>query len=183
MSDQTTPLPPAGWYADPENPAAERWWNGSTWGDQRRASTLVPPVPAAPEPVAPVMPPIAPAPVAPSAVDERPNPYATPSPYATPAPSPYAGPPRPPNPNPTALVGFIISMSAILLNLIFTGLVGIAGGIVSAIGLSKANRLAAQGVAENGRGLAIAGTIVGFATGGFTILVGVVVLVITYPAR
>ena len=125
-------------------------------------------------------------------VDERPNPYATPStpnPYAQPnpyaatgAPSPYATPPRAPNRNPTALVGFIISMSAILLNLVFTGLVGIAGGIVSAVGLSKANRLAAQGVAANGRGLAIAGTIVGFVTGGFTILVWVLFLVFTYAA-
>lgn len=42
--------PVAGWYADPENPAGERWWNGSSWSDSRRPSTqaAVPPVPPAP---------------------------------------------------------------------------------------------------------------------------------------
>lgn len=51
MSD----LPPAGWYADPENPGNERWWNGSTWSDDRRAvqtATAAPPPPyVAPGPV------------------------------------------------------------------------------------------------------------------------------------
>lgn len=42
--------PVAGWYADPEDPAQERWWNGSSWSDSRRPSTqvAVPPVPPAP---------------------------------------------------------------------------------------------------------------------------------------
>jgi hypothetical protein len=32
MSDQTkVMLPPPGWYADPENPARERWWSGASW--------------------------------------------------------------------------------------------------------------------------------------------------------
>jgi Protein of unknown function (DUF2510) len=25
------PLPPAGWYPDPANPSALRWWDGSAW--------------------------------------------------------------------------------------------------------------------------------------------------------
>jgi hypothetical protein len=32
------PQPPiAGWYPDPENEAGDRWWNGSSWSDHRRA--------------------------------------------------------------------------------------------------------------------------------------------------
>ncbi len=37
MSDASAPQP--GWYADPENPAGERWWNGSGWSDHKRDST------------------------------------------------------------------------------------------------------------------------------------------------
>lgn len=32
MSDS----PPAGWYADPHSPLAERYWDGGTWSDQTR---------------------------------------------------------------------------------------------------------------------------------------------------
>jgi len=27
----TPPLPPPGWYPDPANPSAMRWWDGSAW--------------------------------------------------------------------------------------------------------------------------------------------------------
>ena len=41
MSTQQTPTtPPAGWYPDPQNPAAQRYWDGAAW-----ASTLVGPRP------------------------------------------------------------------------------------------------------------------------------------------
>jgi Protein of unknown function (DUF2510) len=29
--------PVAGWYADPENAASDRWWDGSEWSQHRRA--------------------------------------------------------------------------------------------------------------------------------------------------
>jgi hypothetical protein len=29
------PLPPAGWYSDPEQPQTQRYWNGEQWTDQR----------------------------------------------------------------------------------------------------------------------------------------------------
>ena len=32
MTDQSEGvLPPPGWYADPQNPARERWWSGASW--------------------------------------------------------------------------------------------------------------------------------------------------------
>ncbi|WP_216851897.1 DUF2510 domain-containing protein [Herbiconiux sp. VKM Ac-2851] len=32
MTDQTEGvLPPPGWYADPQDPARERWWSGASW--------------------------------------------------------------------------------------------------------------------------------------------------------
>ncbi len=34
MSEASAPV--AGWYPDPENSEAERWWNGSGWSDHRR---------------------------------------------------------------------------------------------------------------------------------------------------
>jgi hypothetical protein len=219
MSDSQTPLPPAGWYADPENPAGERWWNGVAWGEERRAKDAVPPIPPAPvaaEPIvvpaaaeapvtavsaesvaatptvaepavaepaaaewvaaAPVVAAPAAAPVAPvvAPTEERPNPYASAAPYGTTTPSyayaPSAYAPSAPSGNPVALVGFIIALASIVLNFILTGLVGIAGGIVSAIGLARANRLAQQGITPNGKGLAIAGTIIGFVGGGLSII-------------
>jgi hypothetical protein len=130
------------------------------------------------------------------AADPRPDPYgyvaaqnlapaAAPGPYT---PNPYAAnsyitqgyAPAPRNPNVVGLVGFIVSMAGILLNIWLFGIVGIAGGIVSAIGLAKANRLAQQGVFPNGRGLALAGTIVGFVTGGLTFIgsvIGVILII------
>ncbi|WP_249522996.1 superinfection immunity protein [Modestobacter marinus] len=29
--------PQPGWYRDPSDPLAERWWDGAGWGDTRRA--------------------------------------------------------------------------------------------------------------------------------------------------
>jgi hypothetical protein len=30
-----TDTPPAGWYADPEDPSQQRYWDGSTWTEHR----------------------------------------------------------------------------------------------------------------------------------------------------
>ncbi len=235
MSDSSS-LPPAGWYADPENPGQERWWNGASWSDHRRPApgAVPPPPPVAPGapaaddlPTTPVgadgVPGIPDAPdhvddatdvtpafAAPSS-DPRPDPYGlaatsaaattTPAyggaPAAAPAGTPpgtppgappaYGSPaaaypgyaPRPANPNVIGLVGFIISMVAILLNLWMLALPGIAGGILSAVGLARANRLRREGVANHGRGLALAGTIVGVGTAALTILLIIVFAVIS----
>ena len=34
---------PAGWYDDPQDPTQQRYWDGSTWTDQRRAQQGAPP--------------------------------------------------------------------------------------------------------------------------------------------
>ncbi|QAY61378.1 DUF805 domain-containing protein [Microbacterium protaetiae] len=33
-----TPLPPAGWYPDPQGGTGERWWNGAAWSTETRAA-------------------------------------------------------------------------------------------------------------------------------------------------
>ena len=35
-SGDAPPGPVPGWYADPENPGSERYWDGTFWSDQRR---------------------------------------------------------------------------------------------------------------------------------------------------
>jgi hypothetical protein len=186
MSDPNA-LPIAGWYPDPENDKGDRWWNGATWSDHRRArndpsqakapaapaASSTPAVPAAPGvpatpgvPAVPV-PPVAPAPAA--AV----NPYATADPYAgppAPAYAPYAPAyapnyaPASPMRNPLALGGMITSLVALLFNFILFGAPGIAGGIVSIFALRRANQLVREGVTlGNGRGMAITGIASGFA--------------------
>ncbi|MDG2026887.1 MAG: DUF2510 domain-containing protein [Acidimicrobiales bacterium] len=42
------PLPASGWYPDPDGPAGERYWNGSTWTDERRVAGPPPPPGMAP---------------------------------------------------------------------------------------------------------------------------------------
>jgi hypothetical protein len=51
MSAQGTPSAPAGWYADPQNPAHGRYWDGSAWTELRHAPGQ--PFPAAPPLTAP----------------------------------------------------------------------------------------------------------------------------------
>jgi hypothetical protein len=175
MSDPNA-QPIAGWYPDPENEAGDRWWNGATWSDHRRARNAGPgwaPAEAASAgaaaagataaPVAGAAPGIPVPPLAPAAGAARPNPYGGTSataaaypgatyPAAAPGAQPYAPPyaynyaPRTPMQNVPAFAGMITSLCAILFNFILFGLPGIIGGSISIYGLVKANRLAASGV-------------------------------------
>lgn len=180
MSDPNA-APIAGWYPDPENEAGDRWWNGATWSDHRRARNGGPgwapsdsaAAPAGVAPAAGAAPGIPVPPVAAGPAD-RPNPYAgtaapTAYPAAAPGAQPYAPPyaynyaPRTPMQNVPAFAGMITSLSALLFNWILFGLPGIVGGSISIVGLVKANRLAASGVTTgNGKGYALVGIIAGF---------------------
>lgn len=171
MSDSTS-SPQAGWYPDPERAGQDRYWNGTAWSEDRRPSA--PAVP--PAPVAPAVPPV---PAAPGSADvapvvatapAAPSPYAA-SPYAA---SPYAAAPASPT-NTLALVGMIV---AIVGTVLFIGVGAIAGAIVSIFGLRKARELQAQGYPSTGRGLALAGVIVGFVGGAFDILVFLLAIVL-----
>ncbi|WP_395640051.1 DUF2510 domain-containing protein [Pseudolysinimonas sp.] len=183
MSDVTPPA--AGWYADPENPAGERWWNGSGWSDHKRDATVVAPVYSDP----------APAPVetgftfgSPASAGARPDPYAPPpaaqpyygapaAPYAPApyAPAPYGAPAPGTGTNGLAIAGLIVSAAGWL---ILGGLAAIAGIILSAFGLSRARQLDALGHPNSGRGIALAGLVIGIVV--FVISIIVVVVYIAF---
>ncbi|MBN9607384.1 MAG: DUF2510 domain-containing protein [Actinomycetales bacterium] len=200
MAEDSSPI--AGWYPDPENVTLERWWNGVAWSDQRRPSTVpvANPLPEAPAayaaPAAPSAPAAsasvaaAPAPVdaaaaaatapaQPSAAPYPAQPYAAQpyaaQPYAAPgygAPAPYGYPPAPPS-NGLALAGILTSGIGALLNWTLVGLPGIAGGILSILGVRRARELQAMGVADTRRGMAIAGIWIGFGGAALTWLLGI----------
>lgn len=169
MSDASAP-PPAGWYADPENAAGERWWNGSSWSDHKRAAA----------PATPTIAPVAPAAAATgftygsTAPGARPDPYApmpvggapvAGSPYV--APLPYGAASAVPGVNGLALAGLLVGAIGWL---IVPVLASAAGIVLSAIGLSHAKNREATGHPKPGRGLAIAGLVVSIAILSLTIL-------------
>ena len=155
MSDVAPPQ--AGWYQDPENPSGERWWNGSGWSDQKRAATTAAAVPVADTTGFTFGNP---------AAEGRPDPYAPPT-YATPptyAPAspyvaaPYGAPAYGPRSNGLAIAGLIVSAGGwIVLGVIAS----IAGIILSAFGLARAKQAEAAGNPNSGRGIAMAGLIIG----------------------
>ena len=211
MSDVSAPQP--GWYADPENPAGERWWNGSGWSDHKRDSTEIVPPPASPSftvaplaptlgtaaPAAPIAPgspvvpgsPVAPgtpvAPIAPTdstgftfgspapvSSDPRPDPYAPPAPgvampyYSSPyVGAPYGAPAYGSGVNGLALAGLLTSAIGWF---IIPVVASIAGIILSAFGLRTARQREAAGNPNTGRGLAMAGLIVGIIIGAITVI-------------
>jgi hypothetical protein len=190
MSDPNA-LPIAGWYPDPEDDKGDRWWNGATWSDHRRPRNAGPgwapssakkkpaaKKAAAAEPAAaePAAIPVPPAPAAAAAIPgiAAPAPAPAASPYTgapgQPAYAPYApayaynyAPPQPMR-NPLALGGMITSLVGLLFNWILFGAPGIVGGIISIVGLRKANQLIREGVTVgNGKAMAITGIATGFA--------------------
>jgi hypothetical protein len=49
-----TQTPPAGWYADPDNSAQQRYWDGSTWTEERQDRVESPPPPPPPPMASPM---------------------------------------------------------------------------------------------------------------------------------
>ena len=171
MSDATSPQ--AGWYADPENPAGERWWNGSGWSDQKRAATTA----AATDSTGFTF--------GNPAAATRPDPYAPPtyasqptytaqsaagSPYvAAPYGSPYAS-----RSNGLAIAGLIVSAGGWIVLGVLASIVGI---ILSAFGLARAKQAEAAGNPNSGRGIAMAGLVIGIVVTILGILIFVLYLV------
>ncbi len=166
MSDQNAALPVAGWYPDPEHDGQDRWWDGANWADHRRPRGGAAAAPAAPSYA--YVPAGTPEPYgangAPSGAVAQ-QPYGVvPQPYG------YSYAPAAPQ-NVPALVGFILAIVGFVLGFIFYGIIGLAGGIVSIVGLVKANQLRRAGVPTHRWGMALTGVIVGFAAPVLTILV------------
>lgn len=163
MSDVTPPQ--AGWYADPENPVGERWWNGSGWSDQKRTATADAGFRFG----------------SPTAADPRPDPYAPPTyttqssyaqpSYAQPSPyvaAPYGAPAYGSRSNGLAIAGLIVSAGGWIIFGIFASIAGI---ILSAFGLARAKQAEAAGNPNSGRGIAMAGLIIGIVVSVLSILV------------
>ncbi|MGW9631534.1 DUF2510 domain-containing protein [Agromyces sp. NPDC055520] len=83
MSDPT--LPAAGWYPDPSDAAAQRWWDGARWTEH-----VAPAAPVAPAQEVPVVPVVPVAPVAPVTPGYAPAYPAAPA-YGAGQPAPYGG--------------------------------------------------------------------------------------------
>lgn len=165
MTAPTTGNPPAGWYTDPSNPAAERWYDGTAWTTHVQAPPP-PPAPVEPAPVAQqygytpdVTTPLS------SFGYTAPDPrfsYGTPDPrFSSTAPAPSTGWIQPvsshylANPsgdlsagkNTPARVGLVVSILAML----GVPIAGIAGIILATIGLKRARTLESAGWAPKGR--------------------------------
>jgi hypothetical protein len=76
--------------------------------------------------------------------------------------------------NTPALVGFILAASSVLFPFVLNSF---AGGIVSAVGLGRARRLAAGQALATGRGFALAGVLIGFIWGAIC-LIGVILAIV-----
>jgi len=124
-------LPPANWYPAPDDPSRERWWNGAEWSDTFRAAGQ-PTVPPVPTPGQP--------------------------PAYTPGyPQPQSGAAVPKNG--LALAGLIVSIVSVLIGIY--GVVSIVGIALSGAGLSRANKMQAEGSLPIGKNAAIAGIVIG----------------------
>jgi hypothetical protein len=162
--------PVAGWYPDTEVPGGERWWNGVQWSDQRRTSAPAAPPPPPAAPAAAPAPEAAPAPPAAPGYTAAPGDAAAsiPAPVgaaaSTPGYSAVPGSVPPPayaaqpvvstQQNALAITGLCLSIVSLFIG--FFGTVPIAGVVVSVLGYRKSVELGGKG-----RGLAIAGIIVG----------------------
>lgn len=173
MTTPTTGNPPAGWYADPSDPAMQRWYDGTGW------TTHVQPVPT-PAPAVPT--PVVPTPVTPqygygatAAADTQYGytaPAASPYGYTAPATSQYGytAPTATPgwvqpvenhylaNPsgdlaagkNTPARVALVVS----ILGMLGVPIAAIGGIVLSIVGLKRARSLEDVGWSPKGRGMA-----------------------------
>jgi hypothetical protein len=147
-------LPIAGWYPDPEVQGHDRWWDGSSWSENRRVVGGAPAAPPAPA-----------AATGPVPGRRGPGLYIPGETVLQPAPS-YA--PVAVVRNAPAMIGFILSLSGFVMPFAVNS---IAGGIVSIVGLRRSKELAGNGIFSNGRSISIAGILIGFIWGALCLLI------------
>jgi hypothetical protein len=187
MPDENPALPVAGWYPDPENDGQDRWWDGANWSDHRRPTQGAQSAPAAPtapvyayvpagtaEPYGSTASPYGP--VTPADPGAQVQPYGAYGSYPA-----YGYQVRPPQ-NVAALVGFILALVGFVLGYFTYGLLALAGGIVSIVGLVKAAKMKKAGLPDHRYGMALTGVIVGFSSIVLTILALVLFIAVFIPA-
>lgn len=138
-------VPEAGWFIDPEDSDHLRWWSGEFWTEHKRPNS---------QPTTPVVP---------TAAEVEAAQYVPMASY-----SPTASAETVPlnrrekdkqtrRKNSFAYTGCVLSLIGFLINPL--AIFSILGIVFSAIGMAKANEL--QGQPVTGRGIAIAGLIIG----------------------
>lgn len=137
--------PPAGWYPDTERPGGSRYWDGASWTDRRLSYQPA----AIPPPYDPSAPP------APSLSPTAPSPYQASYQQAIGAYSP--------NPVTVSNAGGGtngMAIASLVLGIIWLYWIGsVLAVIFGHIGLSQINR---SGGRQGGRGVAIAGLVLGY---------------------
>lgn len=170
----------AGWYPDPDGAAGERWWNGASWSDSRRGGVVpaAAPVVAAAASVAPIAPA---APVIYSAANPAPQ---SPGAYGTSRSALWtnalitAAPGRniDARVNKYAFYGFICGIISLFFNLFFV--LSILAIVFSALGISRARQLKAQGAPSTLMNLALVGLGAGLLSTGIAVF-GFVIFVVS----
>lgn len=147
MSD----LPPANWYPDPEVSGQQRYWDGTQWTEHRAPGAgAAPAAGPAPDPQPPAW---------------GQQPAAAPQGQAY---APAAGGPS----NGLAIASLVVAIVSFFLAFIAIGAIG---GIVAVVlGIMAMRRASDASGTQGGRGLAIAGIVVG----GLSILIGLAVFIV-----
>ena len=150
MSD----LPPANWYPDPEDPAQQRYWDGTQWTEHRAPAATSGPA-AASGPTGPQ--------VTGAQAPSWQSASSSPS-WGGTSTTPATGT------NGLAIASLVVAILSFFLAFIAIG--GLGGVVAVVLGIVALRRVRDSG--QDGRGLAVAGIVVG----GLSVLLGIVMTIV-----
>lgn len=175
MTDSRTP----GWYPDPDG-SGERWWNGVSWSEARRAApgsplpTTTTTAAAVAAPVAPAAFP-APAPVVYSASNPAPQQPGQFAPPGSPGYAPRAAMTIDARQNPMSVYALVAGIISFFANILLVP--SILAVIFGLRAFARSREIAAAGQIDRTKSLATAGLILGIVGGALGLFQGLMVLV------